>query len=212
MKIIFEERKVTGKKVASLRAAGKTPVVCYGNGENVGIYSVATKELSSVFSSEEVVFDTDGALPGKQVLIQSIFKHPLSGDPLHIDFLFVDKRQKVQHDVPLEIVGESPAVKAYGGQMIVVSDKVVIESLPQDIPSHIDIDISILEEIGSHVTAGDIKLGNGVTLITSPDDILVSIVEQVQEEEETEMNINEIEVVGQKGKKDEGGEESESSK
>lgn len=202
MKIAFEERKIIGKKVKSLRDEGKTPVVCYGKNEDVGVYSVSTNELIRVLSSDEVVIETEGSLSGKQVLVHSIDKHPLSGEPIHVDFLFVDKNQKVQHEVVLEIIGESDAVKALGGQMIIVSDKVVIESLPQDIPSHIDVNISTLENIGSHITAGNIILPNNVILITNPDEILVSIVEQGQEEEYNERNIDEIEVVGQRGKKD----------
>ena len=216
MKIAFAKRDVTGKKVAGLRKQGQTPVVCYGNKEEPQSYAVDTKALKQVLNADAMLFETDGVLSGKQVMIQDVSYHPVSGEPIHIDFLFVDATQEVTHEVPVQVEGEAPAEKAHNGQVLVTLDKIEVRALPQHIPSQVIADISSLEEIGSRLTASAIPLPDNVTLVTNADEIIVSIVEESQEEEEPietdEDYLSKIEVTGKGGKKDaedaeDGGEE-----
>ena len=205
MKITFTKRSITGKKVAILRKQGKIPVICYGNKEATEPYSVDAKAIKTTLSSDAVVFETDGDLQGKQVMVQSIANHPVSGEPLHIDFLFVDATNEVTHEVSVHIEGEAPAEKAHNGQVLLTLDKIEVRALPQHIPSQVVADISELEEIGSRLTASAISLPENVTLVTNPNEIVVSIVEEVQEEEETETDedyLSKIEVAGKGGKKE----------
>ena len=216
MKIAFAKREVTGKKVAGLRKQGQTPVVCYGNKEEPQSYAVATKALKTVLASDSMVFETGGDAPGKQVMIQDIAYHPTTEEPIHVDFLFVDATQEVTHEVPVQVEGEAPAEKTHNGQVLVTLDKIEVRALPQHIPSQVIADISTLAEIGSRLTASAIPLPENVTLVTNADEIIVSIVEESQEEEEpTETDedyLSKIEVTGKGGKKDaedgeDGGEE-----
>lgn len=216
MKIAFAKREITGKKVAGLRKQGQTPVVCYGNKEESQSYAVATKILKTALTSDSVVFETDGDVPGKQVMVQDIDYHPITEEPIHVDFLFVDATHEVTHEVPVQVEGEAPAEKAHNGQVLVTLDKIEVRALPQHIPSQVIADISTLEEIGSRLTADAIPLPENVTLVTNADEIIVSIVEESQEEEEpTETDedyLSKIEVTGKGGKKDaedgeDGGEE-----
>ena len=210
MKIAFAKRDVFGKKVAALREQGQVPVVCYGNQEKPQSFIVDAKTLKAVVASDTVVFETDGDLSGKQVMIQDIAQHPVSGEPVHIDFLFVDATHEVTHEVPVHIEGEAPAEKAHGGQVLVTLDKIEVRALPQHIPSQVIADISGLEEIGSRLTASTIPLPDNVTLVTNADEIVVSIVEEAQEEEEPETDedyLSKIEVTGKGGKKEEEGAE-----
>ena len=211
MKVQLEERTVKGKKNADLRDSGTTPVVCYGPREDSVLCGVKTKDLIKILNSDEVVFDTEGFVNDKKVLIQDVSFHPVLNVPTHVDFLFVDATHEVEHEVTIEIVGEAPGVKTHGGQLIVARDNVIVKALPQDIPGHLEIDISGLEEIHSHFTAGDIKLPSSVTLVTSPEEIIVSIatVQEEKEDETTnEINMDDIEVSSQKGKQEEGDPES----
>ena len=212
MKIAFERRDVVGKGVASLREQGMTPVVCYGKKEASNPYSVKTQFLKKFLASGEVVIETDGDLSDKQVILQDIAVHPVSGMPLHADFLFVDAEHEVEHEVPVQVVGEAPGVKVEGGQMIIALDRIAIRALPHNIPTHIHVDISQLEHVGSHLLVSDLVVPDGVTLVTSPDEIVISIVEQSQEEEEQmpdETYMENIEVTGKGGKKEDAAAENE---
>ena len=207
MKIAFLKREVTGKKVAGLRTQGQTPVICYGNKEEPQSYAVATKTLKTVLTSDEMLFETDGDVSGKQVMVQDVAYHPITEEPLHADFLFVDTTQEVTHEVPVHVEGEAPAEKAYGGQVLVTLDKIEVRALPQHIPSQVIADVSDLQEIGSRLTASAIPLPENVTLVTNADEIIVSIVEESQEEEQEpetdEDYLSKIEVTGKGGKKEE---------
>ena len=191
MKVTLTKRDVLGKKVGILRTQGQIPVVCYGNQQESAPYSVDTKALKAVLESEKVVFETEGDVQGEQVLIQDIDYHPVSGEPIHVDFLFVDATHEVEHEVPVQVEGESPAVKTHNGQVLVTLDKIDIRALPQHIPSHVAADISTLEEIGSRLLVSDIPLPENVTLVTNPDEIVVSIAEEAPEEEEEETETDE---------------------
>ena len=206
MKIQLEDRSIVGKKLGSLRKEGMTPAICYGNKQDSKMCSVKTQELINILKSDEVVLETDGAIKGMSVLIQDISFHPVSNIPQHIDLLFVDANTEVESDVQINIIGEAMAVKVGDGQLLSVKDTILISALPQDIPGHLDVDVSELKEVHSHLTAGDIKLPQGVTLVTNPEEIILSIVEQTKEEEEEEVNefnADEIEISSPKGKQDE---------
>ena len=205
MKVDFAKRTVTGKGVSALRKEGVTPVICYGAQEDSTPYSVQTKDLINLLSSEEVIFDAAGEVSGKKVLLQDISYHPLTGTPLHADFLFVDATQEVEYEVPIQIEGESPVVKANEGQMNIALDKIKISALPQDIPSYLVADINSLKAIGDHLSVENIPLPKGVTLVTNPDEVVISIVEQAEFEEEEETNeadLESIEVTSTRGKKE----------
>ena len=206
MKVTLLKREITGKKVAGLREQGQVPVVCYGNEEKTEPFSVESKLLKAILASDAVVFETDGDLPGKQVMIQDVDYHPVSEQPLHVDFLFVDATHEVTHEVPVHLEGEAPAEKSHGGQVLATLDRIEVRALPQHIPSQVTADVSGLEEIGSRLTASDIPLPDNVTLVTNPDEIIVSIVEESQEEEEQpetdEDYLSTIEVTGKGGKKE----------
>jgi len=83
-------------------------------------------------------------------LITSLQRDPIEGHVLHVDFRKVDLDKKIEAEVPLTFVGIAPAANA-GGVILTQTDKVTVEALPQDIPNHIEIDLSGLAEIGAEI-------------------------------------------------------------
>ena len=102
----------------------------------------------------------------------------------------MDETHEVEHEVPLKIVGESPAAKLKNGVVDFACRELSIKAFPQNLPSHIDIDISGLDEIGSHVLVKDIICPKNVTVLNVPDDVVVSIINQVEEVEGEIENID----------------------
>ena len=215
MKLPLTSRTVFGKKVARLRREGIVPVVCYGAGQETAPYSVSERTLSDLLASDDVIIETDGDLRGKRVLLQDVDLHPVSGRPMHADFLFVDTSREVEYEVPVRVEGEAPAVRTHEGQMVVALDKLAVRALPQHIPSHVIADVGSLGEIGAHLAVSDIPIPDNVTLVSNPEDIVISIVEQSQEEEvpveESGDYLENIEVTGKGGKKKDDEEETEGS-
>jgi len=91
-------------------------------------------------------------LTGTKILFKEIQSHPYKNILTHVDLHQLDLSRKVRVTVPLSFVGKARGL-AEGGIMNIVSRQVEIKCLPQDIPNHIDVDVSDLGVNDSiHVT------------------------------------------------------------
>jgi large subunit ribosomal protein L25 len=147
-------------------------------------------------------------------MIHEVAYHPVTGKPLHVDFYVIEKGKKVTTNVPLEFVGEAPAVKSLGGTLMKIMHEIEIEAMPKDLPHEIVADISVLETFDSHITLADLKLPPGVTALGNPEDTIASIAEPKEEEEEPveaiDMESIEVEKKGKQEEEEEGAEATES--
>jgi large subunit ribosomal protein L25 len=78
--------------------------------------------------------------------------------------------------------GVSPAVKDFNGMVVVNMSEIEVEALPQDMPERIKIDVSGLLKIGDALHVKDIKVGEGVQILTNPEDIVIVITAAGEEE------------------------------
>src|SRR6202023_1915234 len=119
-------------------------------------------------------FELDGGRPQK-VLIKEVQKHPRYEGPIHVDLFRIDLKEKLQIDVPISIVGESPAVKRGDGDLLISLHSVRLECLPSDIPETIEVDVSGLDNIDDSVRVHDLQFAEGVTLQTGGDEMIVKV-------------------------------------
>jgi len=198
-----EKRDIMGKKLKAQRKAGKLPVVVYGFKEKASTpFFVETKQFLKVYgeSGESAIVTLHTDKGDKDVLVHEIAHDPITDLPIHVDFLSVDKDKPVQVHVPLEFVGESPAVKNLGGILIKVMHEIEIEALPADLPRSIEVDLEKLIDFNSTLSVVDLKAPQGVTILTKASEVVASIAEPKEEEEEVpEVDLDAIEVEG-KGK------------
>ena len=183
MKVAFEKRK-DGRPVArALRAAKRVPVVCYGTNADNAVCSVSAKDLHTLMHSGDVVFQATGDLEGKQVVLKELQRDPVTQLVIHADFLLVDTTHKIEREVPIQLVGEAPALKR-GGFVETPYPSLQMEALPQHLPGHIEVSVESLNEVGDHILASDISMPSDVTLLTPPDTPIVIVVAQAAEEED----------------------------
>jgi large subunit ribosomal protein L25 len=180
VRIAAEPRTEFGKGGARrTRRAGKVPAVLYGHGTEVKHIALPARELMHAFkgaSGANVLLSLD--LPdGRQLALpRQVQRDPLRGDLTHIDLLLVRSGEQVTVEVPVQIVGESPAVKA-GGVLDHPVPSLTLQAEATHIPTVIDIDVSGLDEIGgTGITAGDVTLPDGVTLLGDPTVIVAHVV------------------------------------
>lgn len=198
--------------VATLRAEGMIPAVCYGKEDETLAVSISAGEFERVFreagTSALIAFSCDGE--ERDVLVKEVQRHPVSEDVLHIDFYAIVRGVEMEVTVPLEFIGEAPAEKA-GATVSKILRELTVLTLPRNIPSHIDVDLSAVAEVGDAIQIKDLSLPEGVTVVGDVDDSVVtsSVVQDEPEEEEgpTEIDMDAIGDSEQKGK----GEESEES-
>ena len=176
-----EVRSEFGKGFARrLRAAGKIPGVVYGHAVDVLHFAVDRLEMTALVRNHGVnaVFELE--LEGEQhlVMVKHIDQNVLTFDIDHIDLLSIKRGEKVEVEVPVVLEGEP----APGLMSIQDADVLLVESDVLNIPEEIAVSIEGLED-GTVVTAGDITLPEGTTLVAEEDTVIVSISEpQVDEE------------------------------
>lgn len=187
IKLAVEKRAVIGKKVKLLRRDGLLPANIYGKKNKSLAVQLPTKLFLSVFKEvgESGLLDlkVGGEDSARPVLVHDVHFHPVSNEPLHVDFYQVDLKEKVTTKVPVEIVGESPAIKEKIGILIQPLSEVEVEALPGDLPEKIEVDISGLKEVGETITVDQVKAPEGVKILTEAKELLVKIEPPVTQEE-----------------------------
>ncbi len=180
------KRDVTGKAVKRLLSQGILPCVAYGKGVESVTAQIPYREFEKTYRSAggsslvDVVFP-DGST--KKALITQVSKHPLTEQYVHVDLFIVDMKEKMKAKVPLNFVGESKAVKELGANLVKTLQELEIECLPDHLPSHIDISLEFLANIGDMIRISDIKLPEGVVSLDDGD-VVIASVEQMKEEKE----------------------------
>lgn len=207
-----------------LRAAGKIPAVVYGGGREsiaIEVDAHALHELLRKSGSEHAIFLLKLGDTGKSrhTMIRDLDIDPISRRIRHVDFQRVNLKESVRVSVPIELIGTPDGVKNEGGVLDFITREVEIESLPGQIPPHLELDVSELN-IGQHLEAGSLTLPEGVELLEDLDRVLVSVAhprvveEEVEEEEELlEEEMEEPEVIGrgkEEAEEEDEGEEPES--
>ncbi len=195
--------------LSKIRKNGSIPAVFYGAKEASTPISISLTDFEKVWKAagESTVVNLEGDGVELDALIHDIDLHPVTGVPRHVDFYVLEKGKKVKVGVPLEFVGVSAAVKDLAGTLVKVLHELEIEALPKDLPHGIDVDISLLNTLESQILAQDIKLPNGVELISKPDEVVAAVSVAVEEPVDAPvMTIEDIEVA-EKGKKPVLGEE-----
>jgi large subunit ribosomal protein L25 len=183
-----EERTLRGSHLKALRREGILPAVVYGAGiESTAIeldQHEASKILATVGGSTLVTLNI-----GKEkhrVLVREIQRDVIRLDILHVDFLKVAMDVKIRTMVPVELVGEAPVVYELGGLLVTGLSEIEVEALPSDLPERVTVDISSLVSMDDSITVADLVFGEGVEVLTSPDELIASAVYQVEEEIEEE--------------------------
>jgi large subunit ribosomal protein L25 len=172
------KRTAHGRQVRKLRKEGAVPGVVYGHRSEAEPVSLDAHEFRRVFAkagrTHLIDFVLDGGRPQK-VLIKEVQKHPRYEGPIHVDLFRIDLKEKLQIDVPISIIGESPAVKRGDGDLLISLHSLRVECLPSDIPEAIEVDVSSLEEVDDSVRVHDLQFAEGVTLLTSGDEMIVKV-------------------------------------
>jgi len=207
-----EKREGAGKGSArTLRRDGKVPAVLYRAGKAQSI-QLSSKELSKLINTvagEQVMVDLLFADGDKKLALLKDFQvDPIGGELLHTDFFEVSLTETVRISVHVSTTGEPIGVKRDGGMLQHPVREIQIECLPDKIPGKIEVDISKLE-VGQSVHVSDLKLEEGVKILTDLHEVIVNVVAAVEEAaapaaEAVEAVAAEPEVV-KKGKKEEEG-------
>ena len=177
-------RTITGKTSVRLAKEGQMPAVVYGPKQETIAISLPLLDFKRILrdEGESTVIDLQGLGKPMQVLIHEVDRDPVTENPRHADFYAIEKGAKVEVAVPISFIGESAAVKA-GANLVKVMHELEIESDAANLPHEIEVDISVLENIGDQIHVSDIKLPKGVVAKVEGDEV-VALTQEVEVEPE----------------------------
>ena len=181
IEINVENRDLVGSTaIGRIRREGKIPGVMYSEGkpaQNIVVDELDFRKKTAGVSHTHLyrLRSEDKSIDGKRALIKDLQIEPLKQKVLHFDLYEIHEGHRIVVTVPVELLGESPAVKAKVGIVAQSLYEVDVECQPTEIPEKLELDISALE-IGHSLFVGDLKLPEGVKLKTDKSQNIVSVV------------------------------------
>lgn len=187
-----QPRTVFGKKNRSLRKSQSIPGVIYGEQKEVLHITLDYKTFVEVYrkAGETTIVECELNETKIPTLIADVALHPVHDTVLHVDFKRINLTKKVEANVPVVVVGESPAVKA-GGVLLQQTQEISVECLPQNIPHEISIDASVLTEVGQEFTVANLPKDGSYEITEDQNRVIVSVV--AHREESTEAQTERVE-------------------
>ena len=176
-------RKELGKKAKKLRKVGFIPANIFGRNFKSKAISIAFRDFAKIYRAvkETGVIYIELEKQEIPVLISHIQRHPVSNQILHVDFKKVDLSQATEVEVPIKITGSSSAISEKGGVLLTHLNSILVSALPNNIPKEIEIDISVLKEIGDEIKVSDLKKSSSFKIITPPEKTIVAVIDHKKE-------------------------------
>ena len=168
--------RVAGNKesVKAIRREGLVPCNIYGLGMENILFTIDAKDLKTItHTPNSYIIDlklSDGR--SGYAVLHEVQYHPVSDEPLHVDFLFVTEDKPVTIEVPVIVTGHSEGVKM-GGKLLVSSRKLRVSAMMNNLPDVLEVDSTNLR-IGKQIVAGDLNY-EGVTIVSPKATIICSV-------------------------------------
>jgi large subunit ribosomal protein L25 len=179
-------RAQTGRSASRrLRKGNRIPAILYGkrtNPEKLSIEGPEFVRLLKAAGGRAVLIELQGAGENGKALsfLQEIQRDPITDRFLHVDLHEVKPDEKFEIRVPILLMGEAFGVKNQSGVLEVNTHTLRIRTLPKDLPSAIEVDVTALK-VGETIKLGELKPIEGVEFLDTKGQVVVACVEPVAE-------------------------------
>lgn len=181
-KIEVAARERLGSRYAArLRKSGRLPAVIYGHQQEPLHVSMDRRQLTDLLRRNTHVLEVQIDAKAEPCLIKDVQWDHLGSQIVHVDLARVDLNETVEVEVELEFYGEAIGLKEVGAIMEHPYTNIEISCRVLDIPEKIRVDVSGMK-VDEPLTAGDLKLPEGIKCTFDPDTI-IAVVRVVSEEE-----------------------------
>ena len=171
VKLVATARTEFGKGAARrLRRAHQIPAVLYGHGTEPVHVALPGHETMLAVKQANALFEIELDGTATLALAKDVQRDPVKNVIEHVDLLIVRRGEKVSVEVPVTVVGESAA----GTIHIVETQALALEAEATHLPEHVEVSIEGLES-GTSLTAGELTLPQGSTLVTDAETIVVTV-------------------------------------
>ena len=177
-RLTVEDREGLGKGFARrVRMAGRVPAVVYGHGQEPRHITLPGHETRLALAGGDNVLLTLSGTVEESVIPKEVQRHPVRRTLTHVDLQVVRRGERMVVDVPVLMSGETSSDANPTQALQTLSVEADATALPQELT----VDLTTLE-IGQSVTAAEVELPDGATLVTEPDAVVVSLSAAVSEE------------------------------
>lgn len=168
--------------LSQIRAEKKVPAVVYGGHKEPVSVTVSVKDLEKIVKAGKNTI-VEIALNGENelALVKEIQYHAVTDNPIHADFQRVSMKDKMDVVVPLKLEGTPADVTNYGAIVEHILREIEVRALVSAIPHEIVLDITPMT-INKGILAGDVKLPEGVELVTDKEAPVVHLMVPKEEE------------------------------
>ncbi len=184
--LIAEPRKITGRKIKSLRSQGFIPANVFGKDLKSQSLQVKAADFSKLYKevggSTLIYLAIVGEKEDRPVMVHDVAVHPVTDQILHIDFHQVNLKEKTTAPVAIKLTGESPAEKEKSGILVQQLSELEIEALPSDMPESIEVSVASLIAEGDTILVKDIKHSDKLSVKTDPEAVIIKIEPLAKEE------------------------------
>ncbi|OZD01114.1 50S ribosomal protein L25/general stress protein Ctc [Rhodococcus sp. 06-235-1A] len=162
------------------RRDGLVPAVLYGHATDPQHLALDARAFAAVLRNDgtNAVLTLDIAGKSQLALTKSIVVHPIRRSIEHADLLVLKKGERVTVEVNIIVEGDA----APGTLVTTDSTAVEIEADALEIPENFVVSVEEAQ-IGTQITAADLDLPSGVTLVSDGETLLVNVVEAPSEED-----------------------------
>jgi large subunit ribosomal protein L25 len=179
IKLVAQPRTAAGKgETNRLRKSGRVPAILYGHGVEPAAVSVNERELYHVLHGPAgrnalIALELDGT--SVLTVVRDLQRHAVRRETLHVDFLAVDRDQRIEVEVPVHLVGIDD-VERDGGFLNHVRHVAPILVRPMDTPDFFELSVAGMG-VGDIKRLGDLVslLPDGAELADDPDRVVVTI-------------------------------------
>jgi len=176
-KVLLNAKKRTQIDKAArslLRREGKIPAVFYSKHHEPIPVEVEERLVHPMVFTSKTHLITLSVDKDKEFecIIKDVQFDPVTDRIVHVDFLGLQKDEKIQLEIPVQLVGSAIGIKE-GGVLQHMLHKILVECFPSDIPAHIEIDITDLK-LGQAIHISDLK-PEKYTILNSEESMIASV-------------------------------------
>ncbi|MCI7653086.1 MAG: 50S ribosomal protein L25/general stress protein Ctc [Prevotella sp.] len=175
-----QKRTDLGKKASKeLRKQGLVPCNIYGEKKNADgkpeamAFAIPMSELRKlVYTPHIYVINLNIDGEHHTAILKELQFHPVTDALLHVDFYEVNDTKPITIGIPVKLVGLAQGVRD-GGRMNLSIRKINVTAPYQQIPEHLDVDVTSLK-IGKSIKVGQLSF-DGLELATGKDVVVCSV-------------------------------------
>lgn len=180
IEVTGKKRSTIGKKSSkNLRKEGFIPCNLYGEAKDENgapkalAFTCPMNELRKIVYTPHI-YVINLIIDGEShtAILKELQFHPVTDALLHVDFYEVNDQKPITIGIPVKLTGLAQGIRD-GGRMNLSIRKINVTAKYQDIPEHLDIDVTDLK-IGKSIKVGDLHF-EGLKMATSKEVVVCSI-------------------------------------